>query len=294
MIGVAFSGGPDSLALLLLAREIFGEKVKSATIDHQLRPESASESRYCALICAKLGLNHTNLRVNVPSGNLQANARAARYQALGEWCEDVGIATILTAHHADDQAETLLMRLNRGSGLSGLSGIRSKTHLPGHSNIALARPLLDWRKAELEQIVADAGLEPVRDPSNADERFDRARIRKALAQADWLNAGQVSQSAQHLQEVEHFLDRLAREEWDAHVSEQGEAISYAFAHHPERVIALRIIQRAAEQLGGKSDMATAAHLHKALIQGESANAGGILARARKDAWHFSAEPARRS
>ncbi|MEC7398775.1 MAG: tRNA lysidine(34) synthetase TilS, partial [Pseudomonadota bacterium] len=117
------SGGPDSLALLLLAQAAFPGMVEAATVDHGLRSESADEARFVAGLCRDRGIPHEILTCAVEAGNMQDRARSARYAALDQWAKEHAIAAIATAHHADDQAETLLMRLNRGSGLSGLSGI---------------------------------------------------------------------------------------------------------------------------------------------------------------------------
>src|SRR5690606_19985454 len=141
---------------------------------------------------------------NVGAGNLQARARAARYTAMAGWMKERGLSALATAHHADDQAETLIMRLNRGSGLAGLAGVRQRTNLPG-TGLVLLRPLLGWRRAELGELVAAAGLEAALDPSNEDERFDRVRIRKALREANWLDVVAVSASAALLAEAEAVM-----------------------------------------------------------------------------------------
>jgi tRNA(Ile)-lysidine synthase len=211
--GLAVSGGPDSLALLLLAGVHSPGPVRAATVDHGLRPEARAEAEHVAAICAARGVPHDILTVGLLPGAGQAEARTARYTALGDWCEHHGLTHLATAHHADDQAETLLMRLARGAGLGGLAGIRRERPLrPG---VTLTRPLLDRRKAELEAIVAAAGLAPVRDPSNADPRYDRTRARALLAQTEWLEPARLAASAAHLAEAEEALewaaDRLAAE-----------------------------------------------------------------------------------
>src|SRR5262249_55451472 len=159
--------------------------------------------------CAGHGIPHRMLQVKVGAGNLQDRARAARYAALAGWMQDRGLAALATAHHADDQAETLVMRLNRGSGLAGLAGVRARTTVPG-TKLPLLRPLLGWRRAELGAIVAAAGLTPATDPSNEDDRFDRARIRKALSEIDWLNVPSLSASAAYLAEAEVVLQWTAQ------------------------------------------------------------------------------------
>ncbi len=210
-IGVAVSGGPDSLALLLLAQAARPGAVAAATVDHGLRPEAANEAAMVAALCRTLDVPHATLRVTVaddPAG-VQAAARKARYAALGGWAQAQSIAFLATAHHADDQAETLLMRLARGAGLGGLAGIRRARAFAEAPGATLIRPLLDWTKTELEDLVAAAGIEPVRDPSNADPRYDRTRARNLLA-GGWPEAGRVAASADHLAEAEEALAWAAR------------------------------------------------------------------------------------
>lgn len=198
-LGLAISGGPDSLALLLLAKAA-GLPIAVATVDHGLRPEARAEAEFVARLCAERGIAHDILPLAGPvQGNVSAWARTARYAALADWQAKHGLDAIATAHHADDQLETLIMRLNRGAGVSGLAGIRPRQG-------QIIRPLLDWRKAELEALVAQAGITPVQDPSNGDLRFDRARVRQALLEVDWLNAKAASQSARALQSAEAALN----------------------------------------------------------------------------------------
>jgi tRNA(Ile)-lysidine synthase len=200
------SGGPDSLALLLLTVRARPANLRAATVDHQLRPESRAEAEAVAALCARLGVPHDILPVRV-AGSVQAGAREARYAALGDWCAAHGLTHLATAHHADDQAETLLMRLARGAGLGGLAGVRRQRSLrPG---VTLIRPLLDRRKAELEAIVCDAGLTPALDPSNADPAYDRTAARALLAATGWLDPARLAHSAAHLAEAEEALEWAA-------------------------------------------------------------------------------------
>src|SRR3954469_3166620 len=208
-LGVAVSGGPDSLALLLLAHAAYPGRVRAATVDHGLRPEAAAEAAVVAGICGSLSIPHATLRAAMSeTANIQAAARARRYALLTQWLADVGAPFLATAHHLDDQAETLVMRLARGSGLSGLSGIRAV-------NPPVVRPLLGWRRHELAAIVRAGGLDPVADPSNADERFDRVRIRHRLAEADWLAPEPLARSAGALAEADEamtwMVERLRQE-----------------------------------------------------------------------------------
>ena len=211
-IGVAVSGGPDSLALLLLAGAAFQSQVFAATVDHALRREAADEARHVADIAGRLGVPHAILTAEWPGGKpatgIQEAARDARYSALLRWCDDLGLDLLLTAHHADDQAETLLMRLNRGAGLPGLAGIRPVQEL---ANLRIVRPLLDWRRHELFGICMDAGIEPIFDPSNLDPRHERTRVRRLLEGGDSLDPRKVALSADHLFEVEEAMRWIAAE-----------------------------------------------------------------------------------
>jgi len=212
-LGLAVSGGPDSLALLLLANAACPGRVHAATVDHGLRPESAAEAAFVASICGGRGIPHATLHGGMTeTSSIQAAARARRYALLAQWTGEIGAPFLATAHHLDDQAETLVMRLARGSGLSGLSGIRAVSG-------AVVRPLLGWRRQELAAVVREAGVDPVADPSNADDRFDRVRVRRRLAETDWLDPAPLARSAGALAEaneaMEWMVERLWRERVDA-------------------------------------------------------------------------------
>jgi tRNA(Ile)-lysidine synthase len=213
-LGVAVSGGPDSLALLLLAAAAMPGRVKAATVDHGLRPESAAEAAMVAGIAARLNVRHRTLEPwwdAAPTSNIQAAARAGRYEALQDWSGEARLDVIATAHHIEDQAETVLMRLARGSGLPGLSGIRPKWLREDDGDlVAFVRPLLGWHRQELADIVAGAGLVPAQDPSNADARFDRVRARALLADAPWLQPRRIAAAADHLADCSDALDWMTQ------------------------------------------------------------------------------------
>lgn len=242
-------------------------------------------------LCADLGLPHEVLAAKVAPGNLQHNARAARYAALGEWAARRGLAALATGHQLDDQAETLVMRLNRGSGLAGLAGVRARGLAPG-VGICLLRPLLGWRRAELAAITAAAGLEAAQDSSNADDRFDRARIRKALAEADWLDAEGLARSASLLGEAETYLAERLDAVWKERVRREGGAIR--FSPGPSDFEAGEIARRILRALGGEPRRSEAAALVARLRRGENASLAGVLARVRGDEWIFILEPSRSS
>lgn len=204
-LGVAVSGGPDSVALLLLAAATRPGSVEAATVDHQLRPESAGEARFVAALCDQLGVPHATLAVDVsPGASVQARARHARYRALADWANEESLAAVATAHHADDQAETLLMRLARGAGLSGLAATRRVRQLD--RDVVLVRPLLSWRRSELAEIVSGADIQPIDDPSNRDPKHDRSRFRGLVERSDWAEADRLASSALWLAEAEEAIE----------------------------------------------------------------------------------------
>jgi len=206
-IGVAVSGGPDSLALLLLAAAARPGRIEAATVDHGLRAESSLEAAMVGAVCRQLGVRHQVLLADwpeIPEANIQAAARAMRYRLLNEWALDRRLIAVATAHHADDQAETLVMRLLRGAGVSGLGGVRARRALS--EDVKLVRPLLDWRKSELEELVRQAGLEAVDDPSNRDPKHDRSRVRQWLEQNEFADPSRLAASASAIRDADEALD----------------------------------------------------------------------------------------
>jgi tRNA(Ile)-lysidine synthase len=290
-LGVAVSGGPDSLALLLLAAAALPGRVAAATVDHGLRAESAAESEQVAAISSELEVPHAVLPVTLDPGNVQAQARAARYAALAEWMAAEGIEALATAHHADDQAETLLLRLNRGSGVAGLSGVRARGLVPG-TRLPLLRPLLSWRRSELAQVLAGAGLQAVDDPSNRDDRFDRARIRKALGEADWLDVAALASSAAHLADADAALEWAAAREWETGVSKNPMGLVYR--PQAPRAVALRVLARIVSELDGEEPRGSAvARLFESLMARKPASIGNLVARVMPEGWTFTKAPRRR-
>ncbi|MEO5587354.1 MAG: tRNA lysidine(34) synthetase TilS [Novosphingobium sp.] len=287
---MAVSGGPDSLALLLLARTALPGRIAAATVDHNLRVGSAGEAAMVAGVCERLGVPHAVLPVTVAAGNLQGEARAARYGALGAWMTERGLAALATAHHADDQAETLVMRLNRGSGVAGLAGVRARGLVPG-TRLPLLRPLLAWRRAELTEVVTTGGVVAVADPSNADERFDRVRIRRALTATQWLDVAALAQSAGHLAEADAAIEWAAGREWSEQVEQSGLGLTYRPA--APRAIALRVLARIVAELDGEKPRGGAvARLFDSLMARQPASIGNLVARPLPGGWSFTRAPKR--
>ena len=186
---LAVSGGPDSTALLVLAarwakRRKRAPKLFAVTIDHALRAEAAREAAAVKRLAHRLGVPHRTMRWRggKPKSGLQEAARIARYRLLAQVAAEIGYAHILTAHTLDDQAETVLFRLARGSGLIGLGGMAYASLLPvgGETRAFVVRPLLPLPKARLLATLRAAGIVYSDDPSNQNPRFTRARLRTLM------------------------------------------------------------------------------------------------------------------
>jgi tRNA(Ile)-lysidine synthase len=295
-LAVAVSGGPDSLALLLLVHAACPGRVEAATVDHRLRAESAAEAEAVALLCTEIGVPHRILaaRVERAGEGLQSAARAARYAALAAWMDGNKVRLLLTAHHLDDQAETLLMRLNRGSGVAGLAGVRAAGSVPGSGGrLRVCRPLLGWRRSELQSIVEAAGVEAARDPSNADERFDRARLRRRLGEAPWLDPAALARSASLLAEAEAALDWTAAPLFAARTEVEEGGVTLRPNGLPPELLR-RLVLRCLDQLapGAKPRGEALAAFIATLERRGTATLCGVIGKG-GETWRFQPEPPRR-
>jgi tRNA(Ile)-lysidine synthase len=214
-VTVAFSGGLDSTVLLAtLCRFDWPVQVRAAHVDHGLNPRSADWSAHCAATAARLGAEFIAVRVTIEGASkhgLEAAAREARYRALGEILS--AGEWLLTAHHADDQLETLLLRMMRGTGVRGLRGIIA---FAPFGRGWLARPLLDFTRAELREQAASSGLSWLEDPANVDERHDRNYLRSKVVpalRARWPAAAhQGERLAQQMADAERLLEVVAAQD----------------------------------------------------------------------------------
>ena len=191
-IVIAVSGGADSTALLLATEELLAKRrlqvnLVVAHLDHGLRKQSRDDARWVQNLATSLGLETINNRVDVAkrakmtSDNLEQAARRARYDFLSKAAAKVKAHFVLTAHTMDDQAETVLLRLLRGSGADGIAGIEPVRRLHSRSNVLLVRPLLNWaRRADTEDYCCQRMIEYLADPMNKDEQFARVRVRRQL------------------------------------------------------------------------------------------------------------------
>ena len=289
-VGIAVSGGPDSVALLLLATAVFSGRVEAATVDHRLRPASTNEARFVADLCATQGIPHAVLTLGaLPAGNVSAQARDARYAALEDWCDAQAINWLMTAHHADDQCETMIMRLNRGAGVAGLSGVRARQG-------RIVRPLLHWRHLELTALVADAGIAAIDDPTNHDDSYDRARLRKSLHDANWIDAQAFALSADALADADAALDWAVDQIEASHVSQDDAGVSFdqRRANVPAEIcrrLVLRCLRKIDPDCAPRG--VPLSRLIATLESGDSGTLGNVAVRG-GDSWHFGPAPPRRA
>lgn len=297
-IGVAVSGGADSLALLLLACAAFPGTVKAATVDHGLRAASAEEAAFVGVICARLGVPHAILMLApdmLAAGNLQSRARAIRYRRLADWATGVGAPWVAVAHQQDDLAETFLLRARRGAGLGGLAAMAPvRPILAGRAPPLLVRPLLGWSRATLAALVAAAGIVPVEDPSNRNPRFDRSRMRALLAATPELPSARLAAAASHLRDAEATLAWMAEREWQVRAEWREDRLLLDAAGLPAE-LRRRLVVRALESVGvgGPLRGAGVDRLIAALDAGRPATLAGVLVRP-GPCWCFAKAPPRRS
>lgn len=257
-LALAVSGGPDSLALMRLVAGWragrTGLRVVVLTVDHGLRAESRAEAERVGLMAQAAGLRHEILtwEGDKPGRGLQSAARAARYRLMADRCHALGIADLATAHHLDDQAETVLLRLGRGSGVDGLSAMAGRSSREG---LTLHRPLLDVPKTRLIATLRAAGIAWSEDPSNAHPGFARARLRAlapALA-AEGLTPRRLADTARRMRRAREALEAAAAALHGATVSADPAGFcridAARLAAAPEE-IALRVLARVAMAIGG--------------------------------------------
>lgn len=242
-LGIAISGGSDSTALLVLACKYLGaSKLRAVTIDHGLRRQAREEAQSVSALCATLGVPHDTVTLSIRGGSdLQARARAARYQALADWASRIGVSAIALGHTQDDVAETFLMRLARGSGVDGLAAMPEQFL---RHNMCFVRPLLSASRIELQDMLRQKGIEWSTDPSNADTRFTRVQMREARTQFETLGLTQerLSQTANWMRAASDVLERAA-DEWIAR---------HAHSDHGDAVFELPALKQCLPETAGRA------------------------------------------
>lgn len=319
-LALAVSGGPDSMAMLALAATAFPGRTIAATVDHGLRPESTTEAAMVADVCARIDVLHATLPITVPpgaTGNLHAWARRERYLLLQRWSIAEQAQSLLTAHHGDDQAETFLMRAVRGSGVAGLAAVRASRAIEvplraaspdasggfvvAYGTLTVLRPLLGWRRSELRAVAEATAMPFVDDPSNTEERFERARVRRWLEQADGIDALKIAGAAAHVAEAEADLAAVSRWLWSERalptMPHEARLDVTGLPREVRRRLArsaIEMIRRAGGPNGTWDTSVNIEPLLDALNAGRGATQAGVMASARGDIWHFREAPPRRA
>jgi len=219
-IAVALSGGRDSVALLHATRAALAEawplaRVVALHVHHGLQAQADEWDRFCETLCGDWQVPLASERVTVQAATgegIEAAARRARYAALGRMCRAQGASLLLFAHHRDDLVETVLLRLFRGTGVAGMSGMPARRPLDAQGDVQLVRPWLDVARAEIDEYCAQQGLRWIDDPSNADTRFARNALRAhlpVLLQEFPSLYENVAQAAAHFGQAAGMLDAMA-------------------------------------------------------------------------------------
>ena len=259
-LGLAVSGGADSLALMLLAAR-YADTAEARqrfivySVDHGLRPEAREEVAFVVAEAKKLGFAARALRWEgeKPATGIQQAARKARYTLIAEAMEEDEVPVLLTAHHRLDQADTVLMRLAHGSGIEGLRGMDYFSEL---GDLRVVRPLLEADPEQLKAVVAAAGLVPVVDPSNADLDYERVRWREAmpLLASLGLDANRLARFAERMRDADRALEQLASRALAADVGvslDTGERyFTRAWLRALPHAVAVRVVQRVLDLVGG--------------------------------------------
>lgn len=300
-VAVGVSGGGDSMALVLLLRHWVAERggsLLALTVDHGLRPESAGEAAAVGRAMARLGVPHRILRWDgaKPSAGVQAAARTARHRLLGAACAEAGTLHLALAHHRDDQAETVLLRLARGSGIDGLAGMAP---VRADGAVRVIRPLLRFSHDRLLATCRAGGVDWIEDPSNRNPRFARARLRAARESLDGegLDASRLGEVARRAGRARAALEQAT-----------AALLAEAATLHPEGwitlapaplraaplEIALRALGAALAAVGGPARPVRDEALERmldGLAEGQGGTLGGCVVRMRRGAVMVAREPA---
>ena len=287
VIGVAVSGGGDSMALLHLmhrASAVVGWRIAAVTIDHALRPEAADEARLVKTFCEGIGAPHATLVWDHGdiTGNLLDQARRARKSLIAGWARERGIGSVVLGHTADDQAETLLMEMGRAAGLDGMSGMSSSWKEQG---VLWSRPLLDQSRARLREYLIGQGIVWVDDPTNDNPAYTRVRARRAMQALSPLGitVERMAAVADHLSAARSALIWAVRQQAARVVREEAGALiidTAAFLALPGE-IQRRLLIAALRWLSGAEQAPRGAKVDQmqgALVQGRDATLAGCRLR----------------
>ena len=261
----------------LAAQESLETPIVALIIDHSLRPEAATEAAQAATILTSLNIENHIIKVTKKlSGNLQEQARLERYKLLTDWCKKNGYDTLATAHHADDNAENFLLRLARGSGVDGLSGIALESKMFG---IKIIRPLLSFTKIQLQKILESAAVKWVEDPSNSTDKYSRNKIRHALETLEDkdLITKRINETAENMARVRDFLEiETQKAELACYANQQIDMTKYSILH-PE--IAYRLLVKVTAKLSHQTKrprFEKIKNLHEAVLAGKKTTLAGLV------------------
>lgn len=294
-LGIALSGGSDSTALMHLAQGwARGRLLMAATVDHGLRSESAAEARQAGQAAQVLGIPHETLLWQrdpvTESGNLMAAARDARLRLLSDWARRHGLAAVMLGHTRDDQAETLVMRIGRGAGIDGLSGMAEARRAGA---MLWLRPLLGVGRDDLREWLGGRGIGWAEDPSNDSDAYDRVRARKALAALD-LPLPQLAQVAENLAMAREALCVFAAQVAEGAQARAG-ALDLPLAPFQAAPVEIRrrLLVAGLRFVSGADyapRRAAVLHLLDALKGSARLTLDGVIVQTRDDALHLIREP----
>jgi tRNA(Ile)-lysidine synthase len=262
-IAVAVSGGGDSMALTLLLKKWCDENnvsLTALTINHGLRDTSGQEAEQVGKWIADRDIEHHILHWegDKPKSNIQDEARSARYRILGNWCVKNKVNDLVVAHHLDDQAETFLIRLFRGSGIDGLSAMDVSSSLPlnAGTQVSVHRPLLTVPKKRLIAFLEKKGHTWIEDPSNYQDRYTRIKVRNLLSdtEIEGLNADRMAATADRMRRVKSLLDELTDSAESKYVTFDKlcfATLNQSFADELHEEIALRLLSRCLKKVSGE-------------------------------------------
>lgn len=265
-VAVAVSGGSDSMALTLLLNEWCANQnihLTVLTVDHGLRDNSAAETGQVKEWLSQKVITHHILQWQgiKPDANIQDHARNARYELMGNWCAENDVEHLFLAHHMNDQAETFLIRMLRGSGVDGLSAMEKSTPFPFHkmdnNNLQILRPLLEIESGRLLATIKAADQDYIQDPSNQDKKYTRVQIRSLLKETEieGFNVEKLSSTAMRMRRVRSLLEEMTNKAESDFVNYS----SFGYASlskknvlglHEE--IALRLISKIIKKVGGNT------------------------------------------
>lgn len=257
VLAAGVSGGADSLALVLWLNECFkgtSKRVVALTVDHGLRKESADEARYVQKIMKNYGIEHHILvwKGQKPQTGIEEAARCARYQLLSEWCKNHGVGCLCVAHHALDQAETFMIRLQRGSGLSGLCGMQEISELNG---LKILRPLLRTPPEVLKKYLKEQKIDWITDSSNNCEDFLRVRVRKFLPKLEssiGITPQRLVDTMSVLNRSRHYIESQVAKFIKQHVrfwENAGVSVSISVLEQQHEEIVYRVLAELIKQIG---------------------------------------------